>query len=47
MYEIDMIKNRSALEGMAREWDALAEREGIPNSEPSIDLSSQKVSGLV
>lgn len=30
LYEIDMIKNRSTLEGMAREWDALAEQVGMP-----------------
>lgn len=30
LYDIDVIKNRSVLEGMAREWDALAEHVGTP-----------------
>lgn len=30
LYDIDVIKNCSALEGMAREWDALAEQVGMP-----------------
>jgi len=29
-YEIEVVKNRSVLEGMAREWDALAEGAGVP-----------------